>query len=151
MTAIEKIDSLVQHFHRFEEMLDSIIKDVIAENEYVITNYNIYNQLYNLGINRLGVDIMSYAPYKPFTLKIKQENDQPTDRVTLRDTGDFHENFKIIFTEDSFEITSSDWKTESLKKKYGDEIFGLTEENLSLVMEDLIKPRLLFELKNIKQ
>lgn len=54
---------------------------------------NAEEQLFEQGINRLGVDIMDYAPYSPLTIAIKEEKGQPTNRVTLRDTGDFEASF----------------------------------------------------------
>lgn len=54
---------------------------------------NAEEQLYEQGINRLGVDIMDYAPYSPVTIEIKKALGQPTNRVTLRDEGDFESSF----------------------------------------------------------
>jgi hypothetical protein len=62
-------------------------------------------------------------------VQLKNEKNQPTDRVTLRDTGDFHKSIKVDADRTYFEIYATDWKTDDLKEKYGDEILGLTPEN----------------------
>ena len=63
----------------FNELLQSgrLIQSIILENEYVITDMNSEDQLYEQGINRLGVNIMDYAPYSPLTIEIKKEKGQP--------------------------------------------------------------------------
>ena len=61
------IDNLRQRVTEFNELLQSgrLIQSIILENEYVITDMNSEDQLYEQGINRLGVNIMDYAPYSP--------------------------------------------------------------------------------------
>ena len=46
-----------------------------------IIDANAEEQLFEQGINRLGVDIMDYRPYTPLTIAIKEEKGQPTNRV----------------------------------------------------------------------
>ena len=81
------IDNLRQRVTEFNELLQSgrLIQSIILENEYVITDMNSEDQLYEQGVNRLGVNIMDYAPYSPLTIEIKKEKGQPYNRVTLRD------------------------------------------------------------------
>ena len=66
------IDNLRQRVTEFNELLQSgrLIQSIILENEYVITDMNSEDQLYEQGINRLGVNIMDYAPYSPLTIEI---------------------------------------------------------------------------------
>ena len=68
------IDNLRQRVTEFNELLQSgrLIQSIILENEYVITDMNSEDQLYEQGINRLGVNIMDYAPYSPLTIEIKR-------------------------------------------------------------------------------
>ena len=58
------IDNLRQRVTEFNELLQSgrLIQSIILENEYVITDMNSEDQLYEQGVNRLGVNIMDYAP-----------------------------------------------------------------------------------------
>lgn len=119
------------------------IQQIIWDNDAYIVDMNAEEQLFEQGINRLGVDIMDYAPYRPLTIQIKEEKGQPTNRVTLRDTGDFESSFFIEANDRQFEIKASDFKTEDLIKKYGRQILGLTDENIRALIWQYIYPDLL--------
>lgn len=149
MSGVAKIDKVIQHFQSFEERLDSIVRQALEENESAIIELNIYSQLYDEGIRSDGSAVK--PKYTKLTVQIKQQINQPTDRVTLRDTGNFHESFMIVFKEDGFHFTSSDSKTPALTKKYGKKIFGLTEENMAKVIKQYVTPLVEYELKMIKE
>lgn len=133
----------------FNEALTSgrLIQNIIWENEAYIVDMNAEEQLFEQGINRLGVEISDYAPYSPVTIKIKEANGQPTNRVTLRDEGDFESSFFLEVGTKHFEIKASDWKTEELIKKYGRQILGLTDENIAILIWQYIYPDLMNEAK----
>ena len=138
------IDNLRQRVTEFNELLQSgrLIQSIILENEYVITDMNSEDQLYEQGINRLGVNIMDYAPYSPLTFEIKKEKGQPYNRVTLRDEGDFEHSFYVEADTQQFTIKAADWKTEDLIQRYGRQILGLTEENKIILIWAYIYPEL---------
>ena len=101
------------------------VTDTIEETAGDITEFN-RSQLYD-GIRSTGTEIKpSYAPY---TILVKDQKGQPTDRVTLKDTGDFYQGIYVDVNSETFDISSSDSKTDALVKKYGARIFGLTKEN----------------------
>ena len=128
------------------EYIRDIISDVDANTFILHSNAN--EQLFEQGRNALGVEIASYAPYRPYTIEQKKKKGQPYDRVTLRDTGAFEKSFAIKIGRNEFYIDSDDWKTEKLVKKYGEEIFGLTDENLNELKEKIILPDLILHIKN---
>lgn len=138
------IDNLRQRVTEFNELLQSgrLIQSIILENEYVITDMNSEDQLYEHGVNRLGVNIMDYAPYSPLTIEIKKEKGQPYNRVTLRDEGDFEQSFYVEADKQQFTIKAEDWKTEDLIQRYGRQILGLTEENKIILIWAYIYPEL---------
>lgn len=138
------IDNLRQRVTEFNELLQSgrLIQSIILENEYVITDMNSEDQLYEQGINRLGVNIIDYAPYSPLTIEIKKEKGQPYNRVTLRDEGDFEHSFYVEADTQQFTIKAADWKTEDLIQRYGRQILGLTEENKIILIWAYIYPEL---------
>lgn len=138
------IDNLRQRVTEFNELLQSgrLIQSIILENEYIITDMNSEDQLYEQGINRLGVNIMDYAPYSPLTIEIKKEKGQPYNRVTLRDEGDFEHSFYVEADTQQFTIKAADWKTEDLIQRYGRQILGLTEENKIILIWEYIYPEL---------
>lgn len=133
----------------FNEALTSgrLIQNIIWENEAYVVDMNAEEQLFEQGINRLGVEISDYAPYSPVTIEIKEAKGQPTNRVTLRDEGDFESSFFLEVGTKQFEIKASDWKTEELIKKYGRQILGLTDENIAILIWQYIYPDLMNEAK----
>lgn len=137
------ISDMIERVVTFRDSINITIREAITANEAFIIDLNVEDQLYEKGINRNAVEISDYAPYKNLTLQIKASKGQPTNRVTLRDTGDFHSSFYLQIGDDSFEIKASDEKTEALIKKYGRQILGLTDENLNEVIHTYIYPAIL--------
>lgn len=125
------------------------VQQIIWDNDAYIIDLNAENQLYEQGVNNLGVDISDYMPYSPLTIEIKEAKGQPTNRVTLRDEGDFEASFYLEVSDKQFEIKASDFKTEALIKKYGRQILGLTPENINRVIWDYIYPDLYKQTKNV--
>lgn len=141
------IDDLHRRVVEFNDKLTNgvYIQNIIWDNEALIVDMNAEEQLFEQGINRLGVDISDYAPYSPYTIEIKEQKGQPTNRVTLRDEGDFESSFFLQVNDRQFEIKAGDFKTEDLIKKYGRQILGLTDENISELIWSYIYPELIDE------
>lgn len=151
MAGLKSIQDLRNRVVTFNNGLSSgaYIQQIIWDNDAYIVDMNAEEQLFEQGINRLGVDIMDYAPYSPLTIAIKEEKGQPTNRVTLRDTGDFEASFFLEVGDKQFEIKASDFKTEDLIKKYGRQILGLTDENIAALIWQYIFPDLMKKAKNV--
>lgn len=133
---------------RFEKKVPLFIMQEIKANEAILIDMNIESQLYEKGINNEGVSIASYQPYQPATIEIKKQKGQPTNRVTLRDEGDFQRGWYTKPVTGGVEFDSHDWKNGNLADKYGEEIYGLTEENETDFRESYVRPRLQLELNN---
>lgn len=146
---MKKITDLRKRVADFNEALTSgrIIQNIIWDNESYIVDLNAEEQLFEQGINCLGVEISDYAPYSPVTIAIKEAKGQPTNRVTLRDEGDFESSLFLEVGDKQFEIKASDFKTEDLIKKYGRQILGLTDENIAILIWQYIYPDLMDEAK----
>lgn len=145
------IDILLAKVENFNKNLTdgTYIKEIVQRYEAEIVDINSQEQLYDKGIDSLGRSIASYMPYSPATIKIKQIKNQPYDRVTLRDEGDFYRGFFIKFIDDGFIIESNDWKEGLLTFYYGWEIFGLTPENKAFVSHEYIYTDLLKIARNV--
>ena len=145
------IDNLLQRVQTFYDGLTdgTYISEIIKDNEVWICEMNSEDQLYELGINRVGVSIMDYMPYTPKTIELKEIKGQPTNRVTLRDTGDFYASFKIITEPDKFTIIATDYKTDGLIRKYGRQILGLTDENAQGLAHGYLLPGLLAKAQEV--
>lgn len=144
MGGVDAIDRKLAKLKMLQQQLPKIAMDVFMENEAVILDMNFDEQLYMEGINANNVPIMDYKPYQPLTMEIKAHKNQPYDRVTLKDEGDFHSDAIIDRIDDlTAEIDSTNVKRDALVKKYGKDIFGLTDNNMDEVREFYIKPDLL--------
>lgn len=121
-------------------------RKALEQNQQKIVDLNV-EQLYEYGVNSLGIQIDTYQPYTPYTVRVKKEKGQPYDRVTLRDTGDFHKSFEVVFDPTGFYITATDYKTEELIEKYGSKIFGLTPENKQELVAEYVLPIVTEEIK----
>lgn len=144
--------NLEYRLRAFKDNLPMYLEDIIRDKEDVIVSAIADDQLYRRGINGRGEKIMSYMPYAPKTIQNKKRKGQPTTRVTLRDTGAFHKSMFVVFNSEGFYITASDEKTEELVKKYGEEIFRLTNKNFTRIVRSHIRKELVKRLKRaIKQ
>jgi hypothetical protein len=145
------INGLIDKFKKVGEELDTgeIAKKIVRDNDNILIDMNAQDQLYAKGVNRLGVRIDEYQPYRPLTIQVKIEKRQPYDRVTLKDTGEFYDSFYVETAEDRFYIKASDEKTNWLIKKYGAEIFGLTNDSLAEFINDYVKDEAYNRVKEI--
>lgn len=147
MAGLSSIYGLAQSVGEVQRDLYPVYtKSSIEEKQSQIVEFNV-KQLYDFGINSLGVKISDYAPYAPYTIYLKYLKGQPADRVTLRDTGAFHESFYLEPGPDSFRITAADGKTNDLVMKYGAAIFGLTQENVNKVASQIVYPSVMRDIR----
>lgn len=121
--------------------VEVIVKKLVSKDSDDIVDFNTDNQLFDKGINNDGTDVE--PAYTKLTVSIKKQKGQPTNRVTLKDTGSFHKKFFLDAEKDGFRIDSTDSKTDDLVEKYGKKIFGLTDNSKGkvslLLKKDLIK------------
>ena len=148
MPGLNSILSLISTFNTVEKNLNDgvYVRKSLEDHKAQVIKANV-DQLYEYGVNRLGVRIDSYAPYAPYTVFLKKQRGQPYDRVTLRDTGAFHKSFEIVFEPAEFYITASDPKTQELVDKYGANIFGLTRENINEIAHLYVEPDTLNQMR----
>jgi hypothetical protein len=109
--------------------VEKIAQDLISKNENEVTELNTDKQLLDKGINSDGTDVE--PAYTKTTISIKKRKGQPTNRVTLKDTGSFHRDFFVDTKKKGFSIGSKNSKTNDLVDKYGKKIFGLTNKSKS--------------------
>ena len=135
--------NLEYRLRAFKESLPFMLESIIQSKEDVIVSAIADDQLYRRGVNGRDEKIMSYAPYAASTIRNKRKKGQPTTRVTLKDTGSFHESMYLVVDSEGFYITSSDEKTNKLTAKYGDSIFRLTDKNFNRILRSHIRKELI--------
>lgn len=143
--------NLNYRLRKFKAILSQELENTILDNESIIVEMITQQQLYEQGIEGRGIEISSYAPYAESTIRKKIKKRQPTNRVTLKDTGDFYKSLRIEFDDKGFYIVSNDFKSPYLLEKYGPTIFMLTDENLKTLIHKYIRPALAVKLKKYLQ
>jgi hypothetical protein len=122
------------------EQLDvsKVASDSLQENKEIIADLNA-SQMYT-GLRADGSEIL--PAYTPLTIEIKKSKGQITDRVTLRDTGDFQASLYAEVKGEEIEYGATDEKAEKLDKKYSTRkgsIFGLNEDSMDDLVEGHLK------------
>lgn len=138
------IQQRANEFKKVTSNIEVIVKEICEKLEDIIVDMNT-SQLRDEGINSNSVELPT--PYAPLTIEYKLAKGQPVDRITLYDEGDFQNAFYVRYEPTQFSLWSTDGKTEQLVKEWGKYIFGLTKENLNILIEKDIKPTLLNELR----
>lgn len=102
----------------------------------LVIELNTRDQLFDKGEDSTGRTLESIGgSYSPFTVKIKQAKGQPTNRVTLFDTGEFYASFVVKPFKGGFIIDADPNKDETdLFDEWGEEIVGLNDENLQTII-----------------
>jgi hypothetical protein len=124
------------------KLMDDVIRDARVQDE--IIEYN-HEQLQG-GEDALGQTIFTIggSPYRPFTVKIKRAKGQPTNRVTLYDTGEFYETFSVRILKDGYEITANFKKgSDDIRDNFSSQFdfLGLTDESLAEFVYEVFIPR----------
>ena len=116
-------------------------------------------QLYDFGIDSNEKKLRSKFAragevYAPQTILYKQALGVPTDRITLKDTGEFHESMNLQLTNNTFVVDAdTDKETNDLAKTWGINILGLTAENSTKTIElarEIMIPIILNKILNVR-
>ena len=109
--------------------------------QYIILQ-NTRGQLFK-GVDAEDVLLESIGgDYTAYTIDLKDRKNQPTDRVTLKDTGDFYKTFSVDVFDDELYIEASTIKRgENLVDRWGNDLIGLTDpakkELIEFVLPDV--------------
>lgn len=126
--------------------------DSVKETKEAIGDLNAMQMM--AGLRADGSDIT--PTYSNFTIAIKRMKGQPTDRVTLRDTGAFQAGINVEVLGTQITIGSTDRKSEKLERKYSKangSIFGLSEKFQQEYVIESLRPafaRRIEELTNLR-
>lgn len=134
------LQPLINYLETFRRLdIDAIALEIIKQKDVqdLIIELNTRKQLFDKGEDSTGKTLASIGGgYSPFTIQIKQAKGQPTNRVTLFDTGDFYASFKIIPEKGGFIIDSNPEKDDTnLLDEWGEDVEGLQDDNLQIVID----------------
>lgn len=125
---IKSYDNILQALRDWQKTADRRVIDVARTEQPTIERLNTDEQMYKQGERADGAAIT--PPYTSFTKSIKMQKGQPTNRVTLRDTGAFHRSVSVRWQATEFQIVASDPKTPLLVQKYSPKILGLSDASI---------------------
>lgn len=127
---IKKLESI--------NVLDAAKTSIDLTKDYAVSQQKL--QLFQ-GID--ADDLKIIPSYSAKTKKIKLAKGQPTDRVTLRDTGAFYAGIRIDVVGEVIRTDSVDEKSGDLQARYGGEIFGMgtnyRERYIKVLLPEFVK------------
>lgn len=79
-------------------------------------------------------------PYKASTKRYKRAKGQPTNRVTLKDTGESYKAVKVSADNQGITVDVPTKQFNYMVKKYGDSTIGVEPETLKKFIEQYVLP-----------
>jgi hypothetical protein len=139
--AFDQLRNVVDNIKRIDPSKIVIKQMSTPESKKLIIQLNTIGQLFQKGEDSRGIrlDVIG-GGYTEFTQAIKRSNNQPINRVTLNDTGEFYGSWKVT-TEGSstIVITADPIKDDTnLFDRWGEEIVGLQDESLLILIDTII-------------
>lgn len=145
---MDELDIYISNLENLEHTLVEKAKDAILSKQGQILG-NLKLRLFNTGIDGDGNKIKPDYAYS--TTQIKARKKQRTSHVTLRDTGDFYKSMFIDFDNGNIFVNSNDSKSSSLINKYGKSIMELTLQEQRIIIDTIIEPFLVKEIKKLNK
>lgn len=139
------LNDLIDKVSELEEAIYPSLQESIGANAKVLETIQTDDQMYK-GLNSKGLSIRPF--YAASTIRYKKRKGQPFDRVTLRDSGAFHESVTVTANDDNYVISSDVEYAKYLllevppfTKGYK-EILGIIEASMSDFMDQYTLPLL---------
>lgn len=137
------IDKLIDNTQQLN--INEVLRQAASETTEEIKNYQQQQMFFGYGSDGQPIQRLDgkYAVYAPFTEYIKENfrsPKQPTDRVTLRDSGSFYRGIKVTAQQGKVVINSTDEKQPALIRRYGDTILGLNTEYAAIYSQNDLAP-----------
>lgn len=129
------LEGFVSKFKISTDELIGIVQDALnEEKEYILI---LQKQQLAKGEKADGT---STPRYSPKTIRVREVEGNPVkgERIALYDTGEFWNKMWALAVNGELEIYSSDGKTEMLLATYGENVLGLTDENIEQLFERVI-------------
>ena len=129
------LEGLVSKFKISTDELIGIVQDALNEEK----EYILILQKKQLAKGQKA-DGTSTPRYSPKTIKVRDAEGNPVkgERIALYDTGEFWNKMWVLAVNGELEIYSSDGKTEMLLATYGENVLGLTDDNIEQLFERVI-------------
>ena len=137
---INNLDSLIAN-------LDQILKETVEDSLPLVEGLNRAQMFKGERSDGRKISDPPGQPYTAYTKRVKKSKGQPTDRVTLKDTGDFYDGVgAVLIWPKEIAVRSVDPKSPKLTGKYSPLIFGLNDDFLKTYIE-LLCPEIQIEIR----
>jgi len=130
------LDNLQQTVLTLQQSINLSIQESINSNKDMIRELQTQEQLYQ-GTDSEGIDIK--PAYANSTIKIKRRKGQPTDRVTLFDTGAFYDSLEVVAGKSDMIIRTVISYSVYIVAKYQD-VLGLDQESWTKFLDQYTIP-----------
>lgn len=107
---------------------DKLFKWAVLDNETEVLDAN--TAQLSKGKDSMGAFLYDYLSDDYAKFKKALGSQAPLGTPNLYLEGDFYEGFVLRYNDSVFEITSTDEKRDKLVQMYGEDIFGLAQEQL---------------------
>lgn len=129
--------------------LKQIAIGIVADTKPDLIDKN-REQLMDEGTDRRNKKLQRYRSNSYAARKNKMNPFPGFGNPDLYRTGAFQRAFQFkLLSKDTFEIYSTDSKAKDLEKKYGTDIFGLTDQSKSEYNKTIMQPQMVQEVKKI--
>ena len=118
--------------------IEKIVHDAVFENESELVDA-LQDQL-QTGRDQTGDFIGEYKDEDYAKMKFSMNPRAGFNKVDLKLEGDSYSGMHLEEAGKDFQIRSTDSKSESLEQRYGEWIYGLTDENLGKVSQEDVLP-----------
>lgn len=141
-----KLDAYIKALENLIRTLPSKVDKYVHNNSNYFTD-SVQNRLYDTGTDGDGRDLGSYSLfYKNYKIDIGAVS----DHITLFNEGDFYDDMFVASTKGKVRVSSSNSKTGSILQMFtGFDIFGFTEKEQEFLIENVIMPDLIEDLKKL--
>lgn len=129
----------IEFLDSFDQLIERAFRVTIDQHNLLLRSMLVEQQLYDKGIDGNGKSLGSYTRQ---TIRIKVAKGQPTDRITLKDSGDFHASIEITATQQYFVISSNVGYDKWILRRYSRNTLKITNENLKDFLQRYFIPNL---------
>lgn len=143
LTELKKLEKLLQ---TLQKQLPKIVEKAVRKNKDYILWLN-QSQL-KAGLDS---DDRTLGTYAIETIRLKESNPKRTltgYNISLYDTGSFHNKMKLAVKDMILTIDSGDKKRDMLTHFYGENILGLDETSINLLIEKIM-PEIINEISEL--
>jgi hypothetical protein len=138
------LDRVINRLNRMSKVdATPIIQSILQEPDLqkAIIYKNTIDQLFERGEDSLGRKLEDVGgSYSPYTIMKKLEKGQPFDRVTLKDTGEYYDSYRIVAPSGAdyiMIITNPIKEGKNIEQEWGGYIVGLNQENKQWLIDEV--------------